>query len=104
MVQRVKVLPKEFVRSSCSLPKGQSTGQVGGKEGLDYFRCWQLREGWTSVQRLTPGPATSGARAFTDGRRGLQAETAQFALTVIFKLIIGGLTSIILVILGIVNL
>ena len=70
-----------------------------------YFRCHQLGEvGWTSVQRPTPGPATSEARAFTDKRRGLQAETAPLALTVIFKLIIGGLTSIILIVLDTVNL
>ena len=60
---------------------------------------------WTSVQRLTSPPlATSGARAFIVRRRGLHAETAQSALTVIFKLVIGGLTSIILVVVGTVNL
>ena len=47
--------------------------------------------------------ATSGARAFID-RRGLHAETAQPALTVIFRLVISGLTSVILVVLGAVNL
>ena len=47
--------------------------------------------------------ATSGARAFID-RRGLHAETAQPALTVIFKLVMGGLTRVILVVLGAVNL
>ena len=53
-------------------------------------------------------PATSrnnqGARAFIDGGRGLHAETAQSALTVILKLIIGGLTSVILIVLGTANL
>ena len=40
------------------------------------------------------------------GRRGerLHAETAQSALTVIFKLVVGGLTSVILIVLGTVNL
>ena len=36
--------------------------------------------------------------------RGLHAVTAQSALTVIFKLVIGGLTGVILVVLGTVNL
>ena len=47
--------------------------------------------------------ATTGARAFLGRRRGLCEETAQSALTVIFRLVIGGLTSI-LVVLGAVNL
>jgi len=36
--------------------------------------------------------------------RGLWAETAQSALTVILKLVIGGLTSVIFIVLGTVNL
>ena len=59
--------------------------------------------------RLTPAPGKQGVRAFTDrfffffeGR--LHAETVQTSLTVIFKLVISGLASIILVILGTVNL
>ena len=43
--------------------------------------------------------ATSGAKAFIDRRRGLDVGTAQSTLTVIFKLIISGLTSVILVVL-----
>ena len=39
-----------------------------------------------------------------EGGRGLRAETAQSVLTVIFKLVIGGLISIILIVLGTVNL
>ena len=58
-----------------------------------------------SVQRPTPAtPATGGARAFIDRRRRPHAETEQSFLTVIFKLIIGGLTCVILVVLGTVNL
>ena len=67
-------------------------------------------KGWqTSVQRLTPTPllATNRARAFIDrscgGGEVLHAETAQSALTVVFKLGIGGLTNTILVVLGTVN-
>ena len=64
---------------------------------------WQGEQ--TSVQRLTPDPrATSGARTFIDRRRGLHAEMAQSSLTVIFKLVTGGLTNVILVVLGIINL
>ena len=62
-----------------------------------------------AVQRLTPSGvmlATSGARCFTERSGGglLPAETAQSSLTVIFKLVISSLTSIILVVLSTVNL
>ena len=47
----------------------------------------------------------NGVRAFIDrGGRWLQAETAQSSLTVIFRLVISGLTSIIMMVLGTVNL
>ena len=52
----------------------------------------------------SPPQAPHGARAFIVRRRGLHAETAQSALTVIFKLVTGGLTNVILVVLGIINL
>ena len=59
---------------------------------------------WTSVQRLTPPPPDNQrARAFTGGR-GLHVETAQSALTVILKLVIGDLTRVILIVLSTVNL
>ena len=56
--------------------------------------------------QLPPLPlATSGARAFIDrAGRELHTETAQWALRVIFRLVHGGLTSIISVALGTVNL
>ena len=58
-----------------------------------------------SGQRLTlPSLATSEVRAFIDRRRELHEETAQSALIVIFRLVVGGLTSIILIVLGTVNL
>ena len=62
--------------------------------------------GWqTSVQRPTlPHLASRVARAFIDRGRGLPAVIAQSALTVIFKLVVGGLTSIILIVWGTVNL
>ena len=58
-----------------------------------------------SIQRLIPPPlTTSGTRAFIGRNRRQHAETAQSALTVSFKLIIGRLTRIILIVQGTVNL
>ena len=51
-----------------------------------------------------PPVAPSGARAFIDRKMGIDVGTAQSTLTVIFKLIISGLTSVILIVLGTVNL
>ena len=51
-----------------------------------------------------PGEGNQGARAFIDGGRGLYAETAQSALTVILRLVISDLTSVILIVLNTVNL
>ena len=57
-----------------------------------------LSEGWLS-------PTDSQwARAFIDGRKGLHEETAQIALAIVLKLVIGGLTSIILIILNTINI
>ena len=68
--------------------------------------------GQMSIQGPSPLPqATSGARAFRNrsgrargGGRELHAETAQSALTAIVQLVIGGLSSGILVVLSTVNL
>ena len=87
------------------------------KGSLLYFRCWQLvhgrGEGWR-VGRLGEWGADICPKADTphiiEGEnfyrvsvcvvgRGLHAETAQSSLTVIFKLVLSGLTSIILVVL-----
>ena len=64
------------------------------------------RQEYTPVQRLTPLPATDNQweRTFIDRGRELYAETAQSALTVILKLIIGGLTNVILIALSAINL
>ena len=60
---------------------------------------------WTPVPRPFPHPPdTQWARASVGRGRGLRADRAQSALTVILKLVIGGLTSIILNVLGTVNL
>ena len=57
-----------------------------------------------SVQRLTPTTNNQWVRAIVDRRRRLHAKTTQSALTVIFKLVISGLISVMLVVLGTVNL
>ena len=46
------------------------------------------------MQRADACPTDNQAYAFTGRGRGLHAETAQSALRVILKLVIGGLTSI----------
>ena len=76
---------------------------------MPYFGCRQPGMGGVGgCGRLSKGrcptPDNQGARAFIDRRRGLHAETIQSALTVILKLVIGGLTSLILLVLGTVNL
>ena len=70
---------------------------------------WVWGGWWTSVQRPTlppPAPprATSRARGFTDRWRELHAETAQSALTVISKLVMDGLTRVILIVSSSINL
>ena len=56
---------------------------------------------WTPVPRPFPHPPdTQWARASVGRGRGLRADRAQSALTVILKLVIGGLTSIILIVLS----
>ena len=59
-----------------------------------------LRGGKTAVQRLPPLPQlpdNQEARAFTDRGRGLHTEMTQSALTVILKLVIAGLTTLVVV-------
>ena len=76
-----------------------------------YLGCWQstVRGRWTPVQRsiTTPGPLHTDnqwASTFIDRRKMLQAETAWLTLTVILKLAVNGLTSVILTVLSTVNL
>ena len=88
-IDRQKVIPKWG--SGFSPFKSQSRGQVGRKEHLLYFRCqYVVGGGWAPVQRLTAlFLENEWARAFIDRGRGLRAETAESALTVILKFIIG---------------
>ena len=79
---------------------------LGTPKPINRTGWWKGEEGgWqTSVQRPTSLPTDKqGVRAFIDRGEGLHAETAPSSLTVIFKLIISGLTSIILIVLGTVN-
>ena len=72
-----------------------------------YFRCQQLWERVADICPKADSPSDKQrVRAFVDraGGRGLHAERAQSSLTVIFKLVISGLTGIILVVVGTVNL
>ena len=79
----------------------------GGKESLLYFRCWQPEEGWVREICLSKGwlPRTDNQwQQLLKTERGLHAEIALSALIVILKLVISGLTSVILVVLDAVNL
>ena len=93
---------------SGSLPiKSQRTGQAGGKEKPLYFGCRQLLgEGGVCPKADSPPPLTSKRESlYRHGEsRGPHAESAQSALTVSFRLVIAGLTSMILVVLATVNL
>ena len=65
---------------------------------------WWAGGGWAPVQRLTASSLDNEwTRPFTDRGRGLCVETAESAMTVILKLVIGGLTSVILIVLIIVT-
>ena len=90
---------------SCFLPL---KSQVGGKESLFQMPATEGGGGQGAGGHLSRGQlptlATSEARAFINRRRELHAEIAQLSVTVILKLAIHGLTSIILVVLGTVNL
>ena len=68
-----------------------------------YFRCrnWDER-----MADICPKADKHGVRALTDrvGEGALHAGTAQSSLTVIFRLVMSGLTSVILIFLGTVSL
>ena len=74
------------------------------KEVCFILDASNLRVRVLSVQRLTPTTNNQWVRAIVDRRRRLHAKTTQSALTVIFKLVISGLISVMLVVLGTVNL
>ena len=79
---------------------------LGAQKPINRTGWWKGEGGgWqTSVQRPTSLPHDKqGLRAFIDRGEGLHAETAPSSLTVFFKLITSGLTSIILIVWGTVN-
>ena len=91
------VLPKECGEVRLLVAQKPISRPVHGKKSLLYFRCWQLVEGRVVYICLRVDSAPTGnqrVRAFTDRRRGLHAETAQSALTVIFRSVIGCLASV----------
>ena len=69
-----------------------------------YFGCGQLAGRADACPEADFSPLTIGDKCFIDTKSGLHVETAQSALIVILKLVISGLTSIILIVFGIVNL
>ena len=71
---------------------------------LEARKWWLEVGGWTPVRRSAPLPGQPVGKSFDKHREGLHAETAQSALTVILKLVTGGLTSIILIVLSTVSL
>ena len=84
--------------------KHQWKDKVGGKESLLYFKVRQSR--WEG-RLLSEGPLpaiSQWPRVFIGWGSKLHAETAQSALTVILKLVISQLTSVILTVLCTVNL
>ena len=94
-------------RTSCSALKSQKKRPDWWKGKLALF--WMLATGecGTDVCPKTDCPRllhNQWARVFIAGGRGLHAGIAQSALTIILKLVIGGLTSIILIVLSTVNL
>ena len=79
---------------------GKYRGQVGGKESLFYFGCQQLGRGWVWILSkgwLLPNPNSQGAWASAERGRGLYTATARSALMGILKLVISGLSSVMLI-------
>ena len=89
--------PREWAQVSCT---------AGG-----FFTIWATRQAqrtgkfalFQMLKTAVPVTDNQWARAFISWRRGLHEETAQSAL-IILKLVIGGLTTVILVALGTINL
>ena len=100
------MLPK-CVRGGCLAAhrsKANKQGRLVERKVCFISDAGKWRRGWQpSVQRPTQPSDKQAVRAFIDkvvGVGGQHAETAPSSLTVRFKLVISGLTSIILVILS----
>ena len=95
----MKLLPKSGV---WLLTIQKPINKPGWWEGK--FALFQMLAAGGEGRRLSKGQLSAtdnrGPRAFVGRGRGLRAETAQSALTVVLKSVIGGLTSVILIVLG----
>ena len=88
----------------CSKASKQ-TGQLGGKESLLFQMQATGGAGCGHPSKANPPPQAGRESIYRQSQgRGQHAETAQSSLTVIFRLVIGGLPSSVLVALGTVNL
>ena len=102
-------MPKTVTKSGVQPLTTQKTIKRPGWWKGKFALFWMLasrrgRADTCQKANSLPHPRQSGARAFIDRGRGLHAEMVPSALTVILKLVIGGLTSIILIVLSTVNL
>ena len=101
----------------CQVRDGEGQGQDTEIDNFFFFLverkvCFILEAGNLGAGSYpkadSPPPATPSdeqwTRAFIDRGRGLHAETAQLALAVMLTLVIGGLISVILIVLSTVNL
>ena len=89
------------------LPTQKPINRPDGWKGkfISDVSNWAGGGWWTSIQRPTPSPrAPPWARGFRARWRELHAETAWSALTVICKVVIDGVTSVILLFLRTVHL
>ena len=99
----MKLLPKSGIRL---LTAQKPINRPGWWEGK--FALFQMLAAGGEGRRLSKGQLSAtdnrGPRACIGRGRGLHAETAQSALTVILKLIIGGLSGVILLVLVTISL
>ena len=89
--------------SSYTLSKSDNEARLVEDKGCFISDAGNWGGWWTSVQRPIPPTDSQWRRAFIDRGRGLHAETVWSALTVILELAIGGLTSVILIVLSAVS-
>ena len=95
----IRIITKSGVQLLTAQKPIKRQGWWKGKFALFWMLATGGGGGQTPVQRPTPPSYNQWARAFMGWGRGLHAETVQAALTVILKLVIGGLTGITLIVL-----
>ena len=86
--------------AACHSKAGKRPGWWIGKFTLFWMPATCMSKGWHPL----PTPPTANEQELLERGRGLHAETAQSAQTVNLKLIISGLTSVIVIALGTVSL